>query len=751
MSDKDASTPRVFLARHGETEWTINGRYTGITELPLTPNGAQQVLGTGKVVVGPSKLIDPSKLAHIFISPRRRAQETFLLLFGDESQKALSSEGKVTTTEKLAEWDYGLYEGKMTREIRAMRKEHGLDAERPWDIWRDGCEEGESAAEVTARLDSLIEEIHAFQAANMHGERSCDVVLVAHGHLLRAFVKRWLKYPMEFPLSMMLPPGGIGMLRNASFEPGGWLDEPTLSSTPLLDLRIRPRMNLYTSDDNFASFIIDASISYTNGDPYYSTIYDKENKVTKAFTKLFIDISVADTGLDLVSNVNVTVNTTANEFQFSLANLPAQYEPYNITVIGASQDGNQSYIAETQLYRLPTRSDGGSITKIDSLYGGLMVQDYTTNSTEWSYLLPYSYYVSWDGWLSLNLSNVEYFKSKGYNIIHIVPNAGLANEAFNFTVLNEFLDRCDEVGLWVMYDMRWTYQNLSSVAYQVDIINSRKSMLLWYTGDEPDGQVDPLNATKITYDLIKSVDPWHPVSLCLNCYNYYYEEYSSGADIILEDVYPIAVNTSYSVQYDTVCNTTYGCCGCDDCDGNFEDISTRLDLFASYQDWIGGSPKPFWGVPQAFGNETFWSRYPTQDEEVVMNMLSINHDAKGIVMWDWPTEPDLASVTSDLAKTLVAANVTKFLLGSHTTGLGVHGQKRIDAAAWTVGKQMLVSIVNLEYSDSSAEISITLPATASSIETVAWGPGGWTVGNNGTIAKEGIQGLEVDLILLKLK
>jgi len=66
---------------------------------------------------------------------------------------------------------------------------------------------------VTARLDSLIEEIHAFQAPNIHGEKACDVVLVAHGHLLRAFVKRWLRYPMEFPLSMMLEPGGIGVLR----------------------------------------------------------------------------------------------------------------------------------------------------------------------------------------------------------------------------------------------------------------------------------------------------------------------------------------------------------------------------------------------------------------------------------------------------------------------------------------------------------------------------------------------------------
>lgn len=68
----------------------------------------------------------------------------------------------------------------------------------------------------------------------------------------------------------------------------------------------------------------------------------------------------------------------------------------------------------------------------------------------------------------------------------------------------------------------------------------RKSLLLWYTGDEPDGQVDPLNATKLTYDLVKSLDPYHPVSLCLNCLNYHFEEYTLGADIIMSDPYPIA-------------------------------------------------------------------------------------------------------------------------------------------------------------------------------------------------------------------
>lgn len=199
------------LTNSGETEWTINGRYTGTSEIPLTASGRSQVAASSSVLIGAGRLISPSKLAKIYISPRIRAKETFEIAF-DKVKSELPQEKVKFGEERLAEWNYGAYEGLVTKEIRALRKEHGLDTERPWDIWVDGCEEGESAAEVTARLDSLIAEIRAMQAPYMRGEKPVDVVLVAHGHLLRAFVKRWLGYDMGFPLSMMLEPGGVGVL-----------------------------------------------------------------------------------------------------------------------------------------------------------------------------------------------------------------------------------------------------------------------------------------------------------------------------------------------------------------------------------------------------------------------------------------------------------------------------------------------------------------------------------------------------------
>ena len=127
----------------------------------------------------------------MFISPRKRAQETFDLLFdGEEGAEASQKKGglaregilsgKVTTTEALAEWDYGDYEGLVTKEIRELRAKRGLDKDGKWDIWRDGCEGGESAQQVTDRLDELIQRIYAIQGPCMHGEKPADVVLVSY-------------------------------------------------------------------------------------------------------------------------------------------------------------------------------------------------------------------------------------------------------------------------------------------------------------------------------------------------------------------------------------------------------------------------------------------------------------------------------------------------------------------------------------------------------------------------------------------
>ncbi len=88
--------------------------------------------------MGAGKLLDPSRLAHVFVSPRKRATKTFELLLSGAVERS-----NVTITGDIAEWDYGDYEGLKAEEIRDMRKERKLDLVRKWDIWRDGCEGGE--------------------------------------------------------------------------------------------------------------------------------------------------------------------------------------------------------------------------------------------------------------------------------------------------------------------------------------------------------------------------------------------------------------------------------------------------------------------------------------------------------------------------------------------------------------------------------------------------------------------------------
>lgn len=125
-------------------------------------------------------------------------------------------------TEDIREWDYGLYEGIRPSQARASRKERGLDKDRPWNIWVDGCEGGESPAEVTTRLDRVIAKIRDIQGPYMNGEKGVDVVIVAHGQILRAFTRRWLGFEVGVKLPMMLEPGAVGVL---SYEHRN-VDEP---------------------------------------------------------------------------------------------------------------------------------------------------------------------------------------------------------------------------------------------------------------------------------------------------------------------------------------------------------------------------------------------------------------------------------------------------------------------------------------------------------------------------------------------
>jgi len=133
----------------GETDWSLTGRHTSTTDLPLTPDGKLRISSTSTALLGPDRLIAPSNLAQIYLSPMQRAQTTFHLLHPTCSPQ----ETQITTTPLLHEWNYGIYEGLTTPEIRALRKGSGLDSDDyDWDIWLDGCEGGESPEDVEKKM-----------------------------------------------------------------------------------------------------------------------------------------------------------------------------------------------------------------------------------------------------------------------------------------------------------------------------------------------------------------------------------------------------------------------------------------------------------------------------------------------------------------------------------------------------------------------------------------------------------------------
>jgi probable phosphoglycerate mutase len=154
--------PRVFLIRHGETEWSLSGQHTGITDIPLTQNGRNVARRLAPVLA-------KERFALVLSSPRQRSMETARIAgFGD----------RVQIDPDLAEWDYGEYEGLTTPQIRERVPE--------WTVFTHPCPGGETAAQVAARADRVLT-----RARGAGG----DVALFSHGHMGRVLGARWLGLP----------------------------------------------------------------------------------------------------------------------------------------------------------------------------------------------------------------------------------------------------------------------------------------------------------------------------------------------------------------------------------------------------------------------------------------------------------------------------------------------------------------------------------------------------------------------------
>ncbi|KAF7974505.1 hypothetical protein HWV62_12074 [Athelia sp. TMB] len=499
------------------------------------------------------------------------------------------------------------------------------------------------------------------------------------------------------------------MSSQAVVPPGGNFPTPAPSTESLLALRCAPAIRPYLAEDSTspAGILIDAPVTYSHiagAEPI-------------SISSGSLEVTISANGKTLGQS-QVPLNATKHEISFSLAGLKAQTEAYNVSC--TANYNSQTFTASTALSYLPNPTNS-SVTKMDLRTGALMAKPATGTGGDYEYVFPIGFYTSFDGYLATNLSVINDLKDQGFTIIHPVPTFD------NLTALGEVLDRMEEVGLYLMYDMRFpsSYMNTTAVTEQVNMIKSRPNLLLWYTGDEPDGTSDPLNATSTAYDLIYSLDGYHPVSLVLNCQDYQYTAYTSGTDIVMQDTYMIGNNVTHSVEWNTACTPDFGDCGCDNCKGNFEDISTRMDEFKQ-RNFINGwdRTKVVWTVPQAFGGEEYWSREPTGYEWLVQSIVGVNHGGLGIVPWDDPTPTDIKGNASALAKAL--PSMTPYIFSPSATFTNLTSNQ-IDVAMWTVAGKTLLLAANMNYK----QVTLTLPAALKGKQATQVFNGGATASGSG--------------------
>ena len=175
----DKMFPTIYLARHGETAWSVTGQHTGFTDLPLTEQGEYNARLIGRRLSG-------LKFDKVYTSPLRRAMRTCELAgFGPAA----------AVDQDLVEWNYGKYEGRLTKDILAERPD--------WQLFRDGCPDGESPEQVAERADRVVKRIRPVAG---------NVLVFSSGHFLRVLATRWLGIETLYGKLFMLSTASISTL-----------------------------------------------------------------------------------------------------------------------------------------------------------------------------------------------------------------------------------------------------------------------------------------------------------------------------------------------------------------------------------------------------------------------------------------------------------------------------------------------------------------------------------------------------------
>ncbi|OAA58002.1 hypothetical protein SPI_06887 [Niveomyces insectorum RCEF 264] len=587
----------------------------------------------------------------------------------------------------------------------------------------------------------------------------------------------------------------------SSFDPGGQTIEPPVAADgPLLYVQVMPRYSLYLTSETEGAFIVRTTLSPYFGSPLPADTHGRTTNGSRPPSsaarsdqhELHFSLVLEDSGRVLAQDQTATLPTELGDagvqdslVAIDLTGLTPGPAAQNVTLTGwvTSTDGtaNATYTASGALLYLPEKATG-SVTRLDNLYGGFLFRSSATQG-QFEPFFPYGFYAAYDGFLANATDHTSaarvlgsYTAVGGLNAMTPLTQYPQSAAAFAYMAATD---------LRIQFDLREGYTNLTWVAEQVTAARDNAALFSYWSADEPDGHQDPFDAPVAARDTIRRIDPYHPVAVVLNCRDYYFGPYTAGADVVMEDVYPVGTNATWS-KWGTACNATLGDCGCDGCAGGahaVQDVRDRLDTLRRYETWLGRWPATKVHNPQSFHGEGYWARDPTVTEEWAMVLLAVNHGALGIVSWVYPAADALVAAHGQLAQVLAATTgpVARFVVandrpqvltaddhssssggggGSGGSGNGgnvrtSHPADNVDVACWRRGDQLLVSVVNGGDDDYEGPVTIALPTglappgkTFRAIEAVPWGNLTWSW--SGTVlSTPSIPALATSLLVLR--
>jgi len=306
MIETSSDPLRLYVIRHGETEWSLSGRHTGRTDIPLTAKGERDAQELGSALRG-------IRFAHTFTSPLQRARRT-CELFAPGPPAQIDPD--------LAEWDYGDYEGRLSADIRTGHAD--------WNLYRDGCPHGETTTQALARAERLLSRIRA-----LHG----NVALFSHGHFSGILAARWIGLPLVEAEHFELGPASLAVLGHAAHHPdvsviANWNWTPDLTSQP----GAAPRRGNVSSPSRHArdqwANEADAPVCELNALAKKLVVFDLDG--TLAESKAAVDAEMASLLDGLLRFVNVAVISGGGWPQFQkqlISHLPTDADLRSLSLL----------------------------------------------------------------------------------------------------------------------------------------------------------------------------------------------------------------------------------------------------------------------------------------------------------------------------------------------------------------------------------------------------------------------------------